>query len=136
MALDPAASAAALDRYFAAHYRFEPERQIQSSIIYRRLDEFGHIERIVVKYASQQNNDEIRNEEEYLRAMWGAEHVTRLISIVDDQDHATAIWDSPLYRYLQNLPSLPWKLAVDAAPYPNTRGFAYFVMEYLNRDTA
>ncbi|KAI0439507.1 hypothetical protein F4803DRAFT_564495 [Xylaria telfairii] len=134
----PNPRAQALTHYFSNEYNFEPENYIAGVILYKRRNAQGVVERIVVKHAVQPLSGQMdRDEENFLRRLWGSEHTIRLISVIDDRDHrAPVTWAEPLNRNLLNPPPiLPWKLRVDPVRYPNAAGVAFFVMEYLERGT-
>ncbi|KAJ8132539.1 hypothetical protein O1611_g1086 [Lasiodiplodia mahajangana] len=133
----PGHRALALTAYFTTEHEFEHERYHRGIIVYRRTNDQGVVERIVVKHAQQNDydrDDEVVSEEDVLRQLWGAEHVIRLLSIVGDRAHRHRDFDQPISRPLHALSRiLPWKLLVDQVEYNETTEFHWFVMEHLSR---
>ncbi|KAI1119963.1 hypothetical protein F5Y10DRAFT_273543 [Nemania abortiva] len=126
----------ALNQYFSDDHGFIAEKQIQGLIIYRRVNGQDVNERIAVKHAQFGDGDEIRDEELLLRRLWGAEHIIRLLSITQNQQHRGSGWLEPVNRPRQLPPPLlPWKLIVDRRRHADARGFLFFATEYLPRDT-
>ncbi|KAI1133668.1 hypothetical protein F5Y10DRAFT_228311 [Nemania abortiva] len=144
MAQEPGRRALAITRYFTTEHGFEPEKYDGGIVIYKRINDQGAVERIVVKHAEllQQIhafdvNDEIEMEERNLRRLWGAEHIIRLLAIVDSRRHRPRAWREPVSRHLLDQSSiLPWKIRVRRADHPGATRFCFFVMEYLSRGDA
>ncbi|KAI1757383.1 hypothetical protein F4782DRAFT_525198 [Xylaria castorea] len=142
MAQPPGQRARILNTFFAAEHGFEPENYNIGIILYKRRNAQNVVERIVVKHAqapgdtgaAYDRNSEISDEEKILRRLWGAEHVIRLLAVVDNRHHRSRKWNEPRSRPFYYLSSiLPWKLRVDQAIYPGATQFNFFVMEYLSR---
>ncbi|KAI2634642.1 hypothetical protein GGS21DRAFT_113219 [Xylaria nigripes] len=130
-----------LNHFFARRYRFQPEKYIAGSTIYKRSTRTG-MQRIVVKHAPEpelhededEAEEQLANEEKLLLQMWGAEHIVRLLSIVSNQEHRRRHWIEPASRRLQNA-LLPWKLRINPEVYPGVARIKFFVMEYMSRGT-
>ncbi|KAI0537840.1 hypothetical protein GGR58DRAFT_470068 [Xylaria digitata] len=142
MAQPPGQRARILNTFFAAEHGFEPENYNVGIILYKRRNGQNVVERIVVKHAEApadtgeyyDRNSEISDEEKVLRRLWGAEHVIRLLAVVDNRHHQSRKWDEPLSRPFHYLSSiLPWKLRDEQAIYPRAARFHFIVMEYLSR---
>ncbi|KAI0455478.1 hypothetical protein F5B21DRAFT_190404 [Xylaria acuta] len=143
MAQPPGPRALALTNFFTEEHDFEPEKYNGGIILYKRSNnnaQGGAAERIVVKHAEapidggMDRNDWTSDEEKILRRLWGAEHVVRLLSIVDNRRHRSPKWNAPLSRPLLDLSQiLPWKLRVSRADYRDAARFYFFVMEHLSR---
>ncbi|KAF2971622.1 hypothetical protein GQX73_g1958 [Xylaria multiplex] len=143
MAQPPGQRGQVLNRFFSTQHGFEPESYNQVGIIvYKRRNAQNLVERIVVKHAlapadsgeAYDLDDRISHEENILRRLWGAEHVVRLLAVVDNQRHRSRKWNEPLSRpfhYLWTL--LPWRLRANQAIYPWAIPFNFIVMEHLSR---
>lgn len=82
-----------LGNFFLQKHHFEHEQQIAANVIYKRNTPQGTVERIVVKYARRNNeNQGILEEEDILRSLWGAEHIIQLLSIVRNEYHNKPKW--------------------------------------------
>ncbi|KAI8952439.1 hypothetical protein F4801DRAFT_540771 [Xylaria longipes] len=138
MAYPPGPRALALTRFFTAEHDFEPEKYNGGIILYKRRNAQGGVVRIIVKHAEAptyfyDRNDETAAEERILRRLWGAEHIIRLLSIVDNRRHRSRNWNEPLSRPLNSSRILPWKLRVSRTHYHDATRFYFFVMEHLSR---
>ncbi|KAI0468991.1 hypothetical protein F4859DRAFT_505903 [Xylaria cf. heliscus] len=140
MAQPPGQRALILNAFFAREHGFEPETYTAGIICYKRPNPLGGAERIVVKHAVAAANpgvgrdNELEDEERLLRRLWGAEHICRLLAIVDNRHHRSQKWNEPLNRVLHDPSSvLPWKLTVDPIRYLGATRFYFFVMEHLAR---
>ncbi|KAI1166080.1 hypothetical protein F5B18DRAFT_120427 [Nemania serpens] len=127
-----------LGNFFLQKHHFEHEQQIAANVIYKRNTPQGTVERIVVKYARRNNeNQGILEEEDILRSLWGAEHIIQLLSIVRNEYHNKPKWQEPFARSIEILnPIFPWKLRIDRNRFPEARRTRFFMMEYLPRGTA
>ncbi|KAI1305086.1 hypothetical protein F5Y03DRAFT_406636 [Xylaria venustula] len=136
MAQFPEARAAYLNTYFRDTHGFQPERDLGGVIVYRRTIVGQEVERIVVKHAEvdYDQDKDIVSEEGVLLKLWGSEHIIQLLSVARGQRHRGHKWREPKNRASQNpLPILPWKLHIDQRIYGNNLDFPFIVMEYLPR---
>ncbi|KAI8631549.1 hypothetical protein F5Y19DRAFT_493426 [Xylariaceae sp. FL1651] len=125
-----------LATYFHVEHNFRVEQQIAGNLICTRYDVQGYIkDQVVVKHAVHDFRDEDTAKELItLRALWGCEHIVRLLSIVDSEDNADLT--RPMRRGRTHpRPPLPWNLRILRGEYPMLLRFPFFVIEHLARGT-
>ncbi|KAI0506373.1 hypothetical protein F5B22DRAFT_660307 [Xylaria bambusicola] len=125
---------AELKYYFATEYGFLAEKQIQDTVIYRRVDQHNVVERVVVKFPKGDRwQEELDVEAGVLVKQWGSEHNCRILAVSHIE---YGKYREPWNRHHSNPPPiLPWRLRTDPQVYGKTLDFSFIVIEYLARGT-
>ncbi|KAI1438130.1 hypothetical protein GGR50DRAFT_691601 [Xylaria sp. CBS 124048] len=131
----PGQRARDLNSYFRRRFRFQPEKYIGGTIVYKRRKRNGTVERIIVKHELTPEGDEgHERERKTLLRLWGAEHIVKLLSFQLLPSNKGKAWRRPDNR--DNAGQLlAWKLSIDPHRYPGILGNPFFVVEYLARGT-